>query len=260
MKAAVTAAACALFATRGASAAQPERSDFAPWSTHGALTVPEGRVELSLFGTSRYGLTDRLELGLNPVVFFVLPHVEGKLRLWQRGEWSAAVRSRLGYPTPFLELVSKEGSGGLLPATTDVPQAVQLEADGVVSFSFHEQLASFAAGLAVAPRGPSDDLPLLDFPFLYPRFAPLYSWGVPRFDLNVEGRIVGGLHYDADFRAYLLFLDDVEGEYAFEQALSSEYRFGHRVALELGLRTALARYPVGTRVHFLPYFDAKIGF
>ena len=39
--------------------------------------------------------------------------------------------------------------------------------------------------------------------------------------MNVEGRIVGGLHYDADFRAYLLFLDDVEGEYAFEQALST---------------------------------------
>jgi hypothetical protein len=224
------------------------------------LTVPEGRFEIALFGNSRYGVTERLELALHPVVFFALPHVEAKLRLWQRGAWSAAVRSRLSYPTSFLNLVSKEGAGGLLPATTDVPQAVQLEADGIASLAFYDQLASLAVGLAVAPRAPSDDLPLLDFPFLYPRFAPLYTWGVPRLDLNVEGRVVGGLHYDVGFRAYLLLLNEVEGEYAFEQALSSEYRFGERVAVELGVRTALARYPVGTRMHFLPFFDVTVGF
>ncbi len=83
---------------------------------------------------------------------------------------------------------------------------------------------------------------------------------MPRFDLALEGQIVGGLHYAADFRAYLLFLDDVDGEYALEQALSSEYRFGASVAVELGLRTSLARYPVGTRLHFLPYFDVKLSF
>jgi hypothetical protein len=261
VKAAVAVAAIVLSVIRTASAAPVEDDGFAPWSTHGAITVPRGRWELALFGNSRYGLTERFELALHPVVFFALPHVEAKLRFWQVGRWSAAVRSRLSYPTPFLNLVSKEGSGGLLPATTDVPQALELEADGLVSFRFHErQLVSFAAGLAVAPRSSSDDFPLLDFPFLYPRFAPLYSWGVPRFDLNVEGQIVGGLHYAADFRAYLLFLDDVEGEFALEQALASEYRFGARVALELGMRASLARYPVGTRLHFLPYFDVKIGF
>jgi hypothetical protein len=248
-------------ATRAANAAPADDYGLAPWSTHGAVTVPEGRWELALTGNSRYGLSERLELALQPLVFFVLPQVEAKLRLGQAGRFSAAVRGRVSYPTPFLNLVSKEGSGGLLPATTDVPQAIELEADGIVSLSFHErQLASFAAGLAVAPRGASDDLPLLDFPFLYPRFAPLYTWGVPRFDLVFEGQIVGGLYYAADFRAYLLFLEDVEGEYALEQALSSEYRFGSRVAVELGLRTSLARYPVGTRAHFLPYFDVKIGF
>jgi hypothetical protein len=261
VKGALAVAALTLIATRPASAAPLDDYGFAPWSTHGAVTLPEGRWELALTGNSRYGVTDRLELALHPIVFFALPHLEAKLRLAQAGRFSAAVRSRASYPTVFLNLVSKEGSGGLLPATTDVPPAVELEADGIVSLSFYErQLVSFAAGLAVAPRGASDDLPLLDFPFLYPRFAPLYTWGVPRFDLVVEGRIAGGLYYAADFRAYLLFLEDVEGEYALEQALSSEYRIGASVAVELGLRSSLARYPVGTRLHFQPYFDVKLGF
>jgi hypothetical protein len=160
-----------------------------------------------------------------------------------------------------LNLISKEGAGGLLPATTDVPQALELEADGVVSFRFHErQLASLTAGVAVAPRGESSDFPLLDFPLLYPRFAPLYSWGVPRFELYVEGHVIEGLYYGAGIRTYLLFLDEVEGEYAFEQVLAPEYRFGERFAVELGVRTSLARYPVGTRLHWLPYFDLVLGF
>jgi hypothetical protein len=261
VKAGCAAVALVLSATQAANAAPVDDYGFAPWSTHGAVTIPEGRWELALTGNSRYGLSERLELALHPAVFFALPHVEAKLRLGEARRFSAAVRGRVSYPTLFLNLVSKEGSGGLLPATTDVPQALELEADGIVSLSFHErQLVSLAAGLAVAPRGSSDDLPLLDFPFLYPRFAPLYTWGVPRFDLAFEGQIAGGLHYAADFRAYLLFLDDVDGEYALEQALSGEYRFGASVAFELGLRTSLARYPVGTRLHFLPYFDVKMGF
>ena len=47
---------------------------------------------------------------------------------------------------------------------------------------------------------------------------------------------------------------------ALEPSAELEYRFGERVALDAGLRTSIARYPVGTRFHYLPYLDVKIGF
>lgn len=230
------------------------------WSTHGAPTLPRGRWELALFATSRYGLADGVELAVQPLVFFALPHAGLKLRLLEHGPLTLSLAPRISYPSPFLSLVSREGAGGLLPDTTDVPFAIQLELDTIASYRFAaEHLASARLGLAVAPHAHSDDLPLLDFPFLYPRFAALYTTVVPRLELGVEGPIAARLHYAANVTAYLLPLDAVDG-YAIEPAAELTYRFGAHVALAAGVRTSVARYPVGTRFHYLPYADVTFGF
>jgi hypothetical protein len=231
------------------------------WSTNSAWTLPRGRWELGLFGASRVGVTDRVELAVHPLLFFALPHAEAKLRLFEHGDLTFASRHRLSYPTWFLKLVSKEGSGGLLPATTDVPQALQLESDAIGSWRWApDQLATLGWGLAVAPSESTRDLPLLDFPFLYPRFAALHAWGVPRMWLSFDGRVLGPVYHALDARWYVLPLADVEGAYAFESGVAIEYRFGSSVALRLGTRTSIARYPIGTRFHYLPYVDVRVGF
>jgi len=237
-------------------------ADAAPlWSSQGAYTLPAGRWELALIAPSRYGLADGVELAVQPIVFFVLPHAELKLRWLERGAVTLALRPRVSYPTPFLAFVSREGAGGLLPATTDPPFALLLEADAIASYRLApEHAANARLGLAVAPRSSSDALPLLDFPFLYPRFAALYTSAVPRLALGVEGRLLGSCFYTVDAIAYLLPLDEVDAGYAFEPSGELEYRFGERVALDAGLRASVARYPVGTRFHYLPYLDVKVGF
>ena len=242
------------------NAADAPPSD-SPWSSHGAPTLPQGRWEIALFGLGRYGLAEGIELDVQPFAFFVLPHAGMKLRLLERGPWSVSLAPRLSYPSPFLSLISREGAGGLLPATTDVPFAILLEAEAIGSYRLgREHLASARFGLAVGPHASSDELPLLDFPFLYPRFAPLYSTVVPRLAVGLEGHIAAGCFYALDATGYLLFLDEVDGGYALEPSAELEYRFGERVALDAGLRTSIARYPVGTRFHYLPYLDVKIGF
>jgi hypothetical protein len=231
------------------------------WSSRSALTLPAGRWEIALLGQTRYGLAEGVELSLQPFLFFVLPHAELKARLLERGAFSLALRPRVSYPSPFLSLVAREGAGGLLPSTTDVPFAVQLEADVIASFRVTPaHVASANLGLAVAPHASSGELPLLDFPFLYPRFAALYTGAVPRLALGVEGHVFAGCFYSVDMTAYLLLLDGVDGAYAIEPSGELEYRFGARVALDLGLRASIARYPVGERIHYLPYADVKVGF
>ena len=244
-----------------APCASPPAANGSLWSSNGAPTLPRGRYEVRLVGHTRYGLAEGVELAAQAFIFLALPNAELKVRLFEHGPFSVALRPRISYPSPFLSLVSREGAGGLLPNTTDVPFALQLEAEGIASYRFaRDHLASARLGLAVAPRASSGDLPLLDFPFLYPRFAPLYTGAVPRLALGAEGPIAAGLHYGVDVTGYLLLLDDVDGAYAVEPAAELEYRFSDHVALDAGLRTSIARYPVGTRFHYLPHLDVAVGF
>lgn len=234
------------------------------WSGNHALTTPRGRLELGLFQSAHYGLTDRVEVSLHPLWFFALPHVEVKALARQSGPLSLAVRARASYPTLFLGLVSREGAGGILPKTSSPPQAIQIEGDVLGSARFLErQLATVSLGLAVAPHTSftAQELPLLDFPFLYPRFAPLYTVLVPRGALGLEGQVWGGLHYELSVLGFLLpQLPDVGTAYAVEEVAALEYRWGTRVAVSAGVRASEAQYAYGNLVHFLPYADVRVGF
>lgn len=250
---------------RGEGAGEPSSfPGLRRWSGPSALTLPEGRLELGLLGPSRYGLHDRVELSLHPIWFFALPHVEAKIRYFELARFALAARGRVSYPSIFLELVSREGSGGLLPATSEPPVALMLEADAIVTGEIHAgALASLSLGIAVAPHTSftEAELPLLDVPFLYPRFAALYSPIVPRAQLNLESALALGLHLDVEFRGYFMpSIPYVGTTLAFEQALSVEYRFGERAGVALGARLSEAEYPVGPRVHVLPYADVRLGF
>jgi len=243
-----------------ASSPSPDRS----FSGSNALTLPRGRWELGLLGGARYGLSDSFELAVNPLVVVMLPHIEAKLTALRERRLVFGVRGRASYPTTFLDIVSKEGQFGLLPATSDPPSALQLETDAIVTSPWFEgQLVSAWLGyaLAVHEAFTPEELPLLDFPFLYPRFAPLYGPGVPRIGFAFEGVIVAGLHYSAELVAYLMpGLPDVGDASAIEPGVSLEYRFGARLAFSAGLHASHAEYAYGRRTHFLPYLDVRVGF
>lgn len=255
-----------------ATLASPSRADTTDgrvpplrrWSGSNALTVPAGRWEVGLLGGVHHGLTDSLELAVNPLVVAALPHLEAKFMAARDRRHVLGVRTRLSYPTTFLEIVSKEGQFGLLPSTSRPPFALQLEADVIATSEwFEDELVSVWVGgaLAVHESFTPEELPLLDFPFLYPRFAPVYGPGVPRLGFSFEGAIIGGLHYSTGFVAYLMpDLPDVDGASALEHAFELEYRFADHFAFSAGLRSSYAKYPYGRRVHFLPFGDLRAGF
>ncbi|HVY29166.1 MAG TPA: hypothetical protein VHB79_21555 [Polyangiaceae bacterium] len=247
-----------------AAHAQVEQQPRPIWSGNHARPVPEHRLELGLLQNGHYGLSKRLELALHPLWFFALPHVELKALAAEQGPLALAVRGRLAYPTIFLGLVSREGAGGLLPKSSSPPQALQIEGELLGSYDLAPaQTLSAALGVAVAPHASftSAEMPLLDFPFLYPRFAALYTVLVPRAALYLEGRLWRRLYYDASALGFLMpKLPDVGTAWALEQSLALEYRAGDRVALSLGTRLSEAKYAYATRLHYLPYADVRFGF
>ncbi len=236
-------------------------SERAPWSDGSARTMPRGRAEVALFSSARWAPWDGVELGAHPVWFFALPHAEAKLTWasWNQA-WYVGSAHRVSYPTPFLHLVSREGAGGLLPNDTDVPQAFVFDNAVLVSRVLGPwHVVTLRAGLSVAAQS-SADLPLLDFPFLYQRFAPLYAPLVPRLLARAEGRLVGPVYFAVEAQASYLPFDEDYGAprgWAYEEALTLHYRPSSKHQLSAGVRAEQAVYPIGTRTHLLPTLDYR---
>jgi hypothetical protein len=253
------AATAKLIGAVAATVAVPLQAQHVTWSDATARTLEPGRVTVSLFAPARWGVGERTEIGMHPLFTFALPHFEVKHRFAEHGSWLFAMRHRLSYPTRFLALVAREGAGGLLPADTEVPVALQLDSDALFSAAWSApHFVTFVAGFGVAPRLSGSEPPLLDFPFLISRFAPLYTVAVPRLAVAFSGPIAGRFFYESELRAYYLGLEPKT--LAVETALELAWRPGKRLRAALGLRREHLRYAIGYRTHALPYADFAVAF
>lgn len=221
-------------------------------------TLPAGRTELALFQLSRVGLTDHLELATQPFMPF-FPQAELKAHWTTIDSLLLGTRLRLAYPTGLLGMLSGKGALALLPADTDVPPALLIEFDFLASRELApDNVFTAALGVSVAPRASFRDVPVLDFPFLYARFAPLWTAATGRLQLAYDGRLAPWLGLSAGLRAYLLPV--VANGFSVEPWAALRVLFGDHVALEAGLMAEFARYPAGLQQHELPYLDVLLTF
>jgi hypothetical protein len=215
---------------------------------------------LGVSSDSAWSATPRLELRVHPLTFWVLPHAEARWRWLDAGSWQLSSAHRLAYPTPFLTLVSREGSGGLLPATTEVPHALMVENDAIGSFEWHHRhWLTLRGGAAVALVGPGDDT-VLDFPILYQRYAALYAPLVPRVSIAASGAFFERFAYAVKFRHFWLPLVDFPLYHASEYSAEAYLQLTQRHRVGAGALLSAARLPVGFRSHFLPYLDYQLAF
>lgn len=229
----------------------------ARWAAHSALTTAARRLELGVFSQGSYGVSDRLELRTHPLWFFVLPQVHAKWRWFSGDTWHLSTTHGLQYPTPFLNLVAKEGTLGLLPSTTDVPQALLLQNAALLTARAGvDQWLTAEAGLSLGPR--THDTILLDFPFLYSRFAALNAPLIPHAALGALGMLTNHLDYAVYSKFSWLPIEELSGAYSWESELELGWSFTDDVRLGLSARAEYARFPVGTKWYWFPLADVRV--
>jgi hypothetical protein len=258
-----------------ASTASAQPSD---WSTRSARTIEKGRIELGVFSAATWGVRERVEVAAHPLGMFLFPSARAKIN-WARGGallhdgeqhaqatvWWFSTQHRLFAPPPFLHLIAREGSGGLLPANTEIPFSVGLENESLLTRSWGAHL--FTASLAFTITGrEKSDLPLVEFPFVYSALASLYSPIVLSPGVYSEGRIAGPLDYRVTARLHLFRphervawpLDKPPWVYSQDTTLALQMRLGVRHRLSLGLASTVARFPIGTRFYYAPTLDYRL--
>lgn len=230
------------------------------WSSDTALTIAKNRVEFGLFQAVHWGVTDELELAAHPLLEVVLPHVEGKIRWLRRGRVTISTWHRLSYPTLLFQTVSREGTLGLLPANSDVPVAIALDTAFLVTISSPADSThlTLELGLSVAPRLSGGDEVVLDFPFLYSRFAAVSTNGSTYAGLAMTTLLHRNFSLSADVR--LTTVSVVPHGFVVEEGASLTWNPTTHFGLSVGCRVAHGRYPVGARSHVLPTIDVEFGF
>jgi hypothetical protein len=219
-----------------------------------AYLVPTGRTEIGLIGPTRYALTDSDELSTSLLANIALPNIALKHSWGKFGPWWLSTKHTLSYPTLLFVQGSREGTGGIFPATTDAPIIFSLDTQLLITRKIGQQHLTWDVGVKVATPT-DDDLPLVDLPFLYARTGELYSLATIRSGLSFGGKFGGPFEYIADVHAWSL--PAIQGGFALETGGSATWRPGRSFALALGYRASFAKYPYGTRLHMLPYLDLQ---
>ncbi len=243
------------------SSAQAENSVLqAPFAGHTAYVVGENNFEIGVFGALRYGVTERVELSTHPLFLFVIPNVTAKVAWWSGENSQFASRHTLVYPTLLLNLVSREGTGGLLPPTTDVPQIFALSNDALFSHQISDEHSlTWRLGVTIAPHfgggtSGATQFTTLDVPLVYPRTAAYHSTGSGVAGVALDGPLWGPLSYvlDADFFV-MPGLD--YGKFAVEQGMKFRWNPSPSWIVQAGYKLVVGSYPFGLQTDFLPTAD-----
>ncbi len=231
------------------------------WSGRRAETVSKGRWEVGIFAPLRYGLTDDVELAAHPLAFFVVPNLTAKVSWTDDRPWRIGTRHGVHYPTPLLRMLSREGSGGILPADTEVPHIIAItnEVLATTTIPLFYRWVTVRLGVTIAPNiGGEEVIPPIELPVVFPRTAAYSSNIVGHAGIGFEGKIVSTFYLLWDGAVF--FTPGFEGTYAFESTLEASWRPSDRFMLSAGARGILGGYPYGERYHVVPVVDAKWGF
>jgi hypothetical protein len=231
----------------------------APWSADTARVLPAGRVEIGVFAPLRVGLRERLEASLHPGWFFVAPHAQLKVAWAERGRLAVASRHGVLYPTPLMRLLSREGTGGIVPADVLYPHVISTAHHLLVSAGARGHVVTVRAGGRLATNLTAFDGPRfwsqVEWHLVWPRTAAWFTGWSADVGIGVEGPVAARVGYRLELDRF--FMPGLRGDWAWEWAGVLSWRPSDRVQLRAGAKWSYAAFPYGSRLSVpLPVVDA----
>lgn len=220
----------------------------APWSQGTALVLPNERAEVGVFQALRLGLGDGREFSTQPLLNVLMPNVAVKQHWATCGDAEIASEHRLTYPTPLLRVLARDGTGGILPNDSVVPDIVAFENTLLATWRLSPTLwLTPRLGATVAARGGGGGLATIDLPLVFPRTAAFHKgWSVRAgldADVKVGERVV--VVVDAD----VFLLPFAAARYHVEHSGMFVVELARDTTLWLGYKIVYGRYPFGGEWH-----------
>ena len=224
------------------------------WSDGTAYVTPHGRWETGLFQPLKYGYSPSTELSAHPLAMAVIPNITVK-HVWKvqlNATW-ASVHS-LYYPTPLLNMLAKEGTGGLISPEFEIPPAVIIANELRVSRPINDRvIMTGKTGLALGlVFGDLDERTTIDFAVAYQRLSPLYDGAYIRigadFDIVLTDHI--SLLLDDD----LFLIKNSDATLGLEHKGLIKWSKSARFKAMIGYKVVFGQYPFGNQWNIMPAY------
>ncbi len=234
-------------------------ADTAEWSADTARVLPDRRLEVGVFAPLRLGIRDRYEISLHPGWALVAPQVDGKIAWLRWRSLSLASAHGVLYPTPLMRLLSREGTGGIVPADVTYPHIIATSQHLLATIDAGGHLVTFRAGARLAwnlsrfdgPRSWSE----VEWHLVWPRAAAWFTGFAADVGLAVQGPIARGVDYRVELDRF--FMPGLRGDWAWEWAAILSYHASRRLMLRAGAMWSYTEFPYGVRLSTpFPIVDA----
>ncbi len=229
------------------------------WSDNTTNVLKQGRKEVGIFSPLVFGLKDTMQISVNPVWFFAIPNIEIK-KYWKKfGTINIATKHNLTYPTLLYKLISRRGTGGILPEPSVIPQMLKLNNAVILSKKFNDYFNITAKiGIDMTFAFGSSDFPDIEFPVVYPRTYSLNNFLTPYSGLNFTGKIYKNIYYDNNIN--LFFMTTNNKGIVTEDELKLQWYLSDKFAVKGGTIYTYGNFPFGKESKFLPVIDLLFGF
>lgn len=230
------------------------------WSYNTAYLMPAGKWETGIFQPFRYGINSKMELRANALIFPLMPNAGIKIAWGTKNNFVMASEHSLSVPSPFLNVMSRKGIGGLISPEYDFPFILAVSNSVIVSRKIMpSMIASANAGFVFALRGEKPDpQSTIDLPLFYPRMAPYYEGTSIKFGAAIKGNISGKLFYEETVQAFIITRP--ENNFFFENSGTLMWALGKSLRIRGGYILAYGKYPYVTpKWQMWPTLDLVFG-
>ncbi len=231
------------------------------WPDRTTNTLVKGRKVWPLLGVKKRGAGNNMEWQIQPLFFFVSPNL-GLKKQWlnhQKG-WSFASLHKINYPSIYLNLIAREGAGGVLPKESQIPAMISLRNEFLLGFNTQANFFTLRLGIATTFQlgSAEKNFPDIDIPFLYNRTLSLNNTPNIYFGINFNRDLHPRLNLEADFSAYKVDFDS--NDFVYESQLLFLWRKSSKFGIKFGAAAAHGRYPYGSEFMVIPVVDFLFGF
>jgi hypothetical protein len=233
------------------------------WHTSAATTIPAGRIEKGIFSPMRIGFKNNLELSTHPLWFVIFPNASLK-KNWSLNpdkKWQFATEHGFTIPTIALNLLSREGVGGVFPATAKAPLILTLKNRLIASYNYsHGHTFSIKAGFEINAMGAFENgFPDLELLIFYPRMASYNKFFTGEIGAGFSGVFFNKLGYDAGLKLFLI--PDHTLTWVFEWNPKLYYQFNNRFRIMAGALVTTGNVPhEKANVRAIPVLDFQYTF